>query len=387
MSWTPGSSSLTTAWALDPTVTFLNHGSFGAAPRPVLAAQSAWRDEMEREPVDFLARRLPVLMEGARARIAAWLGADPAGLVPVSNATTGVSTVLQSLAWSPGDEVLVADCSYNAVLQAVRALGDRWGVRMVHAKVPFPITSGDEAVAAYAAAYTPRTRLVIVDHVVSPTALVLPVERIVADARARGVPVLVDGAHGPGMLPLALDALGADFYTGNLHKWVCAPKGAAFLHCGPAWRTRVHPLAISHGYGAGLSAEFDWIGTVDPTAWLAVPAALDFFETLGWTAVRAANHALVREGRVLVANALGVPLPHPDDAALYGSMAAIPVPWAGPATPGRLAGLTAALFDSHRIEVPFTAYDARVWVRISAQLYNSPEQYVSLAEVLRTWRG
>lgn len=386
MTWTCGSPELRALWTLDPTVTFLNHGSFGAAPRPVLEAQARWRAEMEREPVHFLARRLVGLGEAVRTRLAAYLGAYPQGVVPVPNATSGVNAVFRSLDWRPGDELLLADQSYNAVRQAARFLADRHGVRVVEARIPFPLRDASEVVDAYAAAITDRTRLVVVDHIVSPTALVLPVARVVALARARGVPVLVDGAHGPGMLPLALDALGADAYVGNLHKWLCAPKGAAVLHVGPVLRDRVHPLAISHGYGGGLAAEFDWAGTSDPTAWLSVPDAIDFFEALGPARVRDEVHALVRDGRRLVADALGVELPHPDAPTLYGSMAAIPFPMEGPADARTLQGLTAKLFDEARIEVPFTGYDGRAFVRISAQVYNAPEDYARLAEVLRTWR-
>jgi len=387
MNWTTGSPELRALWGLDPTVTFLNHGSFGATPRAVLAAQARWRDEMEREPVLFLARRLPALMDGVRARVAAFLHADPAGLVPVPNATTGVATVLHTFDWSAGDEILLADSTYNAVKQACRALSERYGVTVVEAKVPFPLERGTEVTAAFAAAITPRTRLLIVDHVVSATGCVLPAADVVALARAHGVPVLVDGAHAPALLPLDLSAIGADFYTGNLHKWLCTPKGTAILSVAPAWRPRVHPVAISHGYGTGLAGEFDWTGTFDPSAWLAVPDAIDLFEGFGPDAVRASNHALVRDGRAELAEALGVELPHPDDPSLYAAMATIPVPWASDARGPALAALTAALYDAHRIEVPFTSYDGRAWVRIAAQLYNSPTDYTRLADVLRTWRG
>lgn len=387
MKWTSGSVATKSLWGLDPEVTFLNHGSFGATPRAVLAAQARWRDEMEREPVLFLARRLPALMESVRVRVATFLGADPAGLLPVTNATAGVATVLHAFDWEKGDEILLATSTYNAVKQAARALSDRYGVRVVEARVPFPIQSPDEVTAAYQQALTPRTRLVIVDHVVSATGCVLPAAAVVALAREAGVPVLVDGAHAPALLPLDIGAVGADFYTGNLHKWLCTPKGTAILAVAPRWRTKVHPLAISHGYGNGVTGEFDWTGTFDPSAWLAVPDAIDLFEGFGLDAVRAANHALVQTGRVLVAEALGVDLPHPDDVVFYASMASVPVPWAHDPTGAALNALSASLYDSHRIEVPFSAYDDRVWLRISAHLYNGPEDYVRLAAALRTWRG
>ncbi|MFN7145638.1 MAG: aminotransferase class V-fold PLP-dependent enzyme, partial [Myxococcota bacterium] len=321
-----------------------------------------------------------------RARLARFLDTDADGLDLVPNATTGVATVLHALDWQPGDEILLADAAYNAVKQAARAIADRWGARVVEARVPFPLQAPEEVTAAFAAALSPRTKLVIVDHIVSATAVVCPVGDIVAAAHARGVPVLVDGAHAPGQLPLSIRAVGADFYTGNLHKWVCTPKGAAILAVAPAWRARLHPLQVSHAYGQGLLPEFDWTGTSDPTAWLAVPDALDLFEGIGWDPIRAHNHALVRDGRVRIAEALGTELPHPDDARLYAAMATIRVPWADPADPVKLGRLTAALYDAHRVEVPFMAYDERVWVRISGQLYNTPDQYARLADVLRTWR-
>ncbi|MES2643557.1 MAG: aminotransferase class V-fold PLP-dependent enzyme [Myxococcota bacterium] len=387
MKWSSGSGALKSLWGLDPEATFLNHGSFGATPRAVLEAQARWRDEMERQPVLFLARRLPALMDGVRARVAAFLNADPAGLMPVANATTGVATVLHTFDWAPGDEILLADSTYNAVKQAARALSDRYGVRVVEVRVPFPLETAAQVTAAYVAGFGPRTRLVVVDHVVSATGCVLPAAAIVAEARARGVPVLVDGAHAPALLPLDLSAIGADFYTGNLHKWLCTPKGTAVLSVAPAWRPRMHPLAISHGYGAGLAGEFDWTGTFDPSAWLAVPDAIDLFEGFGPDAVRAANHALVRVGRVQLAEALGVDLPHPDDPALYAAMASVRVPWARATDGVTLNAMSAAMYDQHRIEVPFSAYDDRVFVRISGQLYNAPDDYTRLADVLRTWRG
>jgi isopenicillin-N epimerase len=383
----PGTAALRAQWTLYPTVDFLNHGSFGATPRPVLESQARWRAEIEQQPVHFFARRLPGLLEGVRARVARFLDADPEGLAFVPNATTGVATVLQGLDWAPGDELLLSDSAYFAVKQAARALSDRWGVLVRTATVPFPLGAPEEVTAAFAAAITPKTKLIVVDHIVSATALVQPAADVVALGHAHGIPVLVDGAHGPGQLDLSLRSIDADFYTGNLHKWVCTPKGAAILYVAPAWRGRLHPLPVSHAYGAGFAAEFDWTGTADPTAWLAVPDALDFFDALGWDAMRAANHALVQRGRAVIAEALGSELPHPDDARMYGSMATIRVPWADPATAAQLGALTAALFAAHRIEVPFTQYDDRAWVRISGQLYNHPAQYERLADILRTWRG
>ncbi len=386
--FTPGTPELRALWDLDPQVTFLNHGSFGAVPRPVQAAQARWRRELEAQPVDFLARRLPALLEGVRARVAMWLNADTEGLAFVANATTGVATVLASMEWHAGDEIVLADQGYNAVRQAVRALEERYGVRAVEVHVPFFGASHDRTVEAFANGLSPRTRLVIVDAVSSPTAYVYPVARVVALARPAGVPVLVDGAHAPGMLPLDLRALGADFFTGNLHKWPCAPRGTAVLYLGERWRTgpaRVRPLAVSHGWGGGLAAEFDWTGTVDPTAWLAVPDALDFWDAL--PGYREVQHQLVREARALLADAMRVELPHPDDPSYYASMAAVPVPLPPPDgaatwTADAAWAVNQRLWEEHRIEVPFTVHEGRLLVRVSGQVYNRGEEYGRLGAVL-----
>jgi isopenicillin-N epimerase len=367
-------------WTLDPAVTFLNHGSYGATPRAVLDYQSMLRAELEREPVQFMGRRLPEMMGEVRARVSAFVGADPAGLVFTHNATTGTATVLANLSWKAGDEVVLADMAYGAVFRALEATAARHGIKIVRALVPFPIQSPAQVVEAFSKAITKKTRLVIADHITSATALIFPVAELVALAHAKGVPILVDGAHAPGHVPLQLDALGADFYVGNFHKWVCAPKGAAMLVLGPTWRDKVHPVVISHGYGQGLHAEFDWTGTDDPTAVLSIPAALDHIDSIGFDSLRAANHALVREGRRVIAEALAVELPHPDDPELYGMMAV--VPWT---RGGDVKELTPALFAEHKIEVPFTAYDGRTWVRISGQAYNRPDEYQHLAQVLKTW--
>jgi isopenicillin-N epimerase len=373
---TPGTTTLRDLWSLDPDVAYLNHGSFGATLRSVLALQAELRAEMEREPVEFLGRRLPERMEQARRSVASFLGADPAGLMPVPNASTGVATVLAALDWRADDEVVIADQAYFAVKQACHHLVDRFGVRVRQATIPFPLERPDQVVRAFAHAMNSRTRLVIVDHITSATALVLPVAEVLAEAHRYGVPVLVDGAHGPGHLALSLEALGADFYTGNLHKWCCACKGAAVLHLGPAWRDRVHPLVISHAYGAGTGLEFDWTGTVDPTPWLTAPAAIQAMEPLWAAGARRACHELVRRGRGLLAEAMGVDLPHPDEPSFYAQMAA--VPWPG----GSFQALTERLYDEDRVEVPLTTYDGRGWVRISAQLYNREEDYQRLADAL-----
>jgi isopenicillin-N epimerase len=399
------------AWALDPSVVFLNHGAFGATPIAVLEAQRSWRDRLEAEPVRFLDRELEGHLDAARADLAAFVGADPDDLAFVPNATSGVATILRSLRFEPGDEILVTDHEYNAVLNAARHAAScdgasRDGARVVVAEVPFPIAAPDEVTAAVLARVTGRTRLAIVSHVTSPTALVLPIADIVAGLARRGVDTLVDGAHAPGMVPLALDGLGAAYYTGNGHKWLCAPKGVAFLHVRRDRQAGIRPLVISHGANARRTdrsrfrLEFDWTGTSDPSAVLALPVALAVLGSMvpgGWPELMEANRRLALAGRDLLCGALRVAPPAPD--AMIGSMAAVPLPAHDPpALPRGTGSLQAALVEVYGIEVPVTTWPVDAvfegeppvrsrLVRISAQRYNEPAQYAALADALRDLLG
>ncbi|MEI7744005.1 MAG: aminotransferase class V-fold PLP-dependent enzyme [Chloroflexota bacterium] len=386
-------------WRLDPAVSFLNHGSFGACPEPVLEAQRAWRDRIEAEPVRFLDRELGGHLDDVRGQIGAFLGASPDDLAFVPNATTGVSTVLGSLRFAPGDELLACDHEYNASLNALRVAAERDGARVVIVRVPFPIHDPSQVVEAYLEAVTARTRLALVSHVTSPTALVMPVTALVRELDRRGVDTLVDGAHAPGMVPVDLDALGAAYWTGNAHKWLCAPKGSAVLHVRSDRRARLRPLVVSHGANdprtdrSRFRLLFDWTGTTDPTPWLAIPAAMRFVAGLhsdGWTGLMTANAALARYGRDRICAALDVAPPAPDG--MLGSMAAIPLSGLAP-TQGAAERLQTALFDEDRIEVPIIAFPVRgalaegaapssALVRISAQRYNRAEEYDRLAERL-----
>jgi isopenicillin-N epimerase len=245
-------------WLLDPSVTYLNHGSFGACPSAVLEMQAALRLEMEREPVDFLSGSIQRRLDDAREVLGAFVGADPLDLAFVPNATAGVNAVLRSLEFERGDEILVTTHTYQACRRAVDYVADRSGARVVSAALPFPCPGEESIVAAVLDAVSPRTRLALIDHVTSPTALILPVRRLVAELARRGIDSLVDGAHAPGMVPLELARIGAAYYTGNAHKWLCAPKGAAFLHVRRDRQAPLHPNTISHGYQGRFHAEFDW---------------------------------------------------------------------------------------------------------------------------------
>lgn len=383
------------AWTLDPEVVFLNHGSFGACPKAVLEHQAELRAKLEREPVQFLAFELEPVFDAARAALAEFVGADSADVVPVTNATTGVNAVLRSLELAPGDEIVITNHGYNACNNAVSFVTDRAGAERVVAEIPFPIESEEQAVAAILAKVTERTRLVLLDHITSPTALVLPVERLVRELAARGVDTLVDGAHGPGMLDLNLTELGAAYYAGNCHKWMCAPKGAAFLHVRPDRQAGTRPTVISHGANSTRTdrsrflVEFDWTGTGDPTPWLCLPFLIEHMAGLvdgGWPEIRRRNRALALHGRALLCEVLGTEVPAPES--MIGSIATVPLP---PGDPDALIldPLQIQLFEEERLETMmplWPAPPARI-LRISAQLYNAPEDYERLAEALQRALG
>jgi len=369
---------LRTRFRLEPGVDFLNHGSFGAAPLEVLDAAARWRDQMEANPDRFLRQVLPGALRDAAGELARFLHAEADDLVFVENATSAVNAVLRSLAFRPGDEILINSQSYGAVRQAVRYICERTGAKAVEPSIQIPVA------APPLPPVSARTRLVIVDHISSPTGLVWPVKDIVAAARQHGALVLVDGAHAPGQLELDVPALGADWYTGNCHKWLFAPRGCAFLWSRTDRRSLVHPLPISHGYGAGFSAEFDWPGTRDFSAWLAAPAGVRFLQELGPAAVRRYCHELAVAAAERLARAWAQPLAGP--AALHGSMLAIRLPdaWqqAG-ATRDTARRLQSEFMDRHRIAVAIMAIEGALWARISAQVYNSPEDYNRLLEAGR----
>jgi isopenicillin-N epimerase len=386
-------------WLLDPDVSFLNHGSFGACPEPVLEAQRAWRDRMEQEPVRFLDRELEGHLDQARTEVAAFLGADPDGLAFLANATTGVSTVLGAIRFKPGDELLASDHEYNATLNALRGAAERDGATVALVRVPFPVQDPAQVVEAYLDAVTPRTRFALVSHVTSPTALVLPVAALVRELDRRGIDTLVDGAHAPGMVPVDLEALGAAYWTGNAHKWLCAPKGAAMLHVRSDKRPSMRPLVTSHGANddrhdrSRFRLAFDWTGTPDPTPWLSVPAAIRYVGGLdpdGWPGLMAANETMARKARDRLCAALGIDPPAPDT--MLGSMAAVPLAGIAPTT-AAARELQAALFKEDRIDVPVYPFPvpaalpaggvaSSMIIRISAQRYNLPEEYDVLAASL-----
>ncbi len=378
-------------WTLDPAVAYLNHGSYGACPRAVLERQRELRDRLELEPARFFGSEAEGLLAAAREELGGFVGAEPDDLAFIQNATSGVNTVLRSLDFREGDELLTTDHAYQAARCTLEFVASRSGARVVTARVPFPIRGGEEVVEAVLGAVTPNTRLAVLDHVTSPTGLVFPIERLVADLDARGVDTLVDGAHAPGQVPLDLSRIGAAYYTGNCHKWLCAPKGAAFLYVREDRQAAVHPLAISHGYDAPLGGrtrfrrEFDWMGTSDPTAWLAVPEVIRYLGGLlpgSWPELMARNHALALLARKILIEELGVETPCPEG--MLGSLASVPLPAFAPGAATSALdheALNELLYERRRIESwfwPWPCPGGKV-VRISAQLYNTEAQFEGLA--------
>jgi isopenicillin-N epimerase len=375
---------------LDPTLTFLNHGSFGACPREVLDDQRRWQLDMERNPVDFLGRRSGALLHHARQVLAQYLGAQTPDLVFVPNTTTGVNTVAQSFPLQAGDEILTTDLEYGACDAAWQRTCRQTGAIYKRVAIPLPYQRED-ITRRLMAAITPHTKLISFSHITSATALTLPAADICAAARQQGIATFVDGAHAPGHIPLDLDAIGADFYVGNCHKWLCAPKGSAFLHARVERQPMLHATVASWGYAEGTegvasfkaylgSTPFErrlqWQGTRDITPWLAVPAAIDFQARHDWPAVRARCHALARQALHDITQHLGTqPMAHDDD---WAQMVAIPV---GPQDPG---ALQQRLFEAHRIEVPVTTHGDQVFVRISVQGYNTAEEVARLVAAVST---
>ena len=390
----PRSSELASHWQLEPEIVFLNHGSFGACPRAILEQQRVFRDELEREPVRFFERQYGDSMMAAREALGAFLGAPAGDLAFVANATGGVNTVLRSIDWQPGDELLVTNHEYNACRNAIDFVAQRAGARVVVVAVPFPIEGPEQVVEAVVRAVTGRTRLALIDYITSPTGLVFPVEAIVAALAERGVDTLIDGAHAPGMVPVNLERVGAAYFTGNCHKWLCTPKGSAVLYVRPDRQGRVRPLTISHGANAPLDGttryrvEFDWTGTIDPTPFMVIPHTIAFLGGLvegGWPALYARNRDLALKARDVLTDCLGVRAPAPDG--MLATLAAIELPDVPLDEPIPAFGwdpLQRALYDSFGIQVPVLPFGGprgRL-IRVSAQLYNHLDQYRYLAGIL-----
>jgi isopenicillin-N epimerase len=355
---------------LRPGVVYLNHGSFGACPRPVFERYQAWQRELESEPVEFLGRRFASLMRGARESLAAFLGADRDDLVFVPNATTGLNAVARSLGLAPGDEVLTTDHEYGALDRTWTFVCAKRGARYVRRPLPLPLTSAGDVVEAVWAGVNDHTRVLFLSHVTSTTAVILPLAELIARARASGILTVVDGAHAPGQVPLDLAALGADFYAGNCHKWMNAPKGSAFLHARREVQGLLEPLVVSWGWHADRPGpsrfvdEQEWQGTRDIAAYLTVPTAIEFMAEHGWAQVRRACHELVRTARDRINAVTGMPAIVPDNPLWFGQMATVALPRCDH------EALQRRLFEEFAIEVPTFAWNDGSYLRVSVQAYN-----------------
>lgn len=382
-------------WGLAPGIVFLNHGSFGACPRPVLALQAKLRKEMEAEPVQFLWRRYEERLEPNRRALAKFVGANSRDIAFITNATSGINAVVRSLKLRSGDELLTTSLDYNACRNVLVETARQTGARLVIVEIPFPLRSASEITEAVLKAVTRRTRLVMLDHVTSNTAMVMPLREIIRELEARGVDTLIDGAHAPGMLPLNLRELQPTYYTANLHKWVCAPKGAAFLYVREDRQAELQPAVISHGNNrtrlgfTPFQDRFDWTGTFDPTAWFCVGEALRWMGELlpgGWRELRERNHRLAIAARKILCERLAVDPPCPEE--LLGSLATIPLPerFQNRQSAGKIDAEQLALYDHYGIEVPLSRFGNpdRRWFRVSAQIYNSPADYEYLAECVKS---
>jgi isopenicillin-N epimerase len=353
---------------LDPAVAFLNHGSFGACPRPVFEQYQAWQRQIELEPVQFIGRRQDGLLTAARERLASWLNAPADELTFIVNATSGVNVVARSMRLQPGDEILTTDLEYGACDNTWQHLCDRYGATYVRQHIPMPFTTQEALIEALFAGVTERTKAIYVSHLTSGTSAILPVKAIAARARLLGILSVVDGAHAPGQIPVDLADIGADFYTGNLHKWTCAPKGAAFLHARSEHHEWMESLTISWGWSRGgdtFVSRNQQQGTQDVSRYLAVPAAIDFLADHNWDAIRASTHTRLRALRERLHAKYGTEPLYPEDGGWYAQMALITLPVDDAST------FNSRLFDDFGVEVPFTAHDGRQFVRVSVQGYVS----------------
>ena len=391
----PKRSPLAKHWNLDPECVFLNHGSFGATPTAIREKQRKWMDLLEDEPVRFYEDLAMEFMQEARNSLAEMLNCDADDLALVENATTGVNTILRSLEFNEGDEILIPDHAYQACRNALDYVSERWGAKVVTVNIPFPIDGPEVATELIMAGLTERTVLVMIDTVTSPTGLRMPFEELVTLIEGQGVSVLLDAAHGIGMVPLDLTTLGASYTTSNCHKWLCAPKGSAFLHVRNDHQLKIHPLVISHGMTFPLGEttrfrhEFDWTGTRDISAFCSIPATIEYLPTLiqgGWNAIMQHNHDLAMAGRTILCERLGIEAPCPESMITCIATLRLPAGGGGGIPLHEPDPLHKVLQEKYNIQVPVWSWHSPEgrYFRISAQLYNHIDEYHYLAEALAT---
>ena len=367
---------------LDPSVTFLNHGSFGATPKPVFREYQRWQRELENQPVEFLGRRFNGLMRTAREALADYLGTQAQHVVFAQNVTIALNIVARSLELGMGDEVLTSNHEYGAMDRTWRFLSKERG--FTYLNQPVGLSSHDAFVTSFWSGVTPKTRVIFLSHITSPTAIIFPIEAIIQRARAHGILTVIDGAHAPGQIPLQLDALGADFYGGNLHKWLCAPKGAGFLYARPEVQSMLKPLIVSWGYESETPGDSpfidhnEWWGTRDVSAFLAVPMAIQFQQEQAWAEVRAECHRLAVETWQRLHDLTGQAPLHSDPDTWFAQMAVATLP-----ADSDLVSLKSRLYDENRIEIPLIAWNEKKLIRLSVQGYNSRRDMDRLLSALK----
>ncbi len=375
-------SAIRSQWLLEKDITFLNHGSFGACPKKVLDVQRGFQEQMEREPVRFMKREFPAELAKNITKLSNLVGARPEHLVLVENATMGINAVLRSLmpSFKKGDELLTTSHVYGAVGKTLQYASDCSGATVVQAEVPFPISNAEQIIEALRVKITPKTRLALFDHITSPSGIVFPIKELIAIFKEKGIPVIIDGAHAPGLVDLDLENLGADYYTGNCHKWLFAPKGAAFLWVAPENRSKIHPTVISQDYGASFQEEFAWTGTRDFTPWLSIGAAIDFLNEIGIERSRNYIKPLLIDARKIITEAMGVEYASPIE--MLETMVAFPLPGNPKASLKYIDTLHDIIFDEYNIEVPILQVNGHCYLRISVNIYNELSDYQKLADVL-----
>lgn len=370
-------------WRLRPDTIYLNHGSFGPPPQPVVEVRRRWQAALDEQPMDFFVRQYEPAWLESRRRLGQFIGTRDENLVFVENATHAMNVVADSFPLGPDDEVLLNDHEYGAVIRIwQRRCAEVGAAPPKIAALPLPIESADQIVDSLFAHVTPRTRMIVVSHITSPTAVIFPVEQICRRAARDGIAVCVDGPHAPAQIPVSLDELGADFYAASCHKWLSAPFGSGFLYAAPRWHAHVRSPLLS--WGRLLPAlpekwddEFLWSGTRDSSAYFAIPAAIDFLESYGWERFRKATHDLAQYARHALVDAFRLTPIIPDDPAWYGTMAHVPLP------PGDARSLQVALWQQYQIEVPIVAWNGARYVRVSCHLYNDPSQIDRLVAALK----
>jgi isopenicillin-N epimerase len=370
-------------FGLDPGLLHANHGSYGAVPDALRDRQQQVRDDLRRSPCGFLRAEYPARIRQAAARVAAFLGGDPGDWVFVENATAAANAVIASVPLQPGDEILTTDQVYGAVRKAIDQRCRATGARRVEASIALPVSAPADILNAVLDAATDRTRLVILDHISSPCGLLFPVDDLCAQFRQRGVPVFVDGAHGPGNVDVDVTRIGADFYTGNAHKWLCAPHGAGVLWCDSARQPDLHPLVVSHGFGLGFTAEFDWPGTRDPSAWLTIPDAIDLHQAWGGQTLRQRNHDVAFAAAAALADELGTDLAAPRR--MQTSMATLRLPLPRALPHDRIEALHIALERDHGVVVALNNAGGATWLRLSAAIYSDTGDLVEAGRI--AWRA